>query len=123
VPAFAVIPSPPRPFEAFVEMREMLVMRMQRLHGLAAYRGVHIREEPKLAEGRELLGSLIDKMDACIKNKTDWRKLDAIDIFSPTSLDPQSSPFRSHFSKLVSGLWNRLISWGKSRPLITSSAW
>jgi hypothetical protein len=26
-----------------------------------------IREEPKLAEGRELLGSLIDKMDACIK--------------------------------------------------------
>jgi hypothetical protein len=62
--------APPRPFEAFVEMREMLVMRMQRLHGLAAYRGVHIREEPKLAEGRELLGSLIDKMDACIKNKT-----------------------------------------------------
>lgn len=94
IPAFAVIPSPPNPFEAFVKMRQRLADQKGHLHVLAVYSRDRFEEAPRLLEGSKLLGTLLDKMDACIKDQTGWRKLDAIDIFSPTSNDPAILTFQ-----------------------------
>jgi hypothetical protein len=99
LPAFAVIPSPPRPFEAFVEMRESLARRVRRLRVSALYSGYDGGEGQKLGEGSDLLSSVIEKMGESIKDKTGWRKLDAIDIFSPTSIDPEILTFQESLLK------------------------